>query len=61
MAEVKVTEVEVKTKTGKETCGAELNISALNPDADGDGNVSPLEMEIYKALIFKISIWNKIP
>ena len=49
-AEVQVTEVEVKTKTEKETCGAELNISALNPDADGDGNVSPLEMEIYKAL-----------
>ena len=46
-SEVQVTEVQVEPTTRS---GAELNISALNPDADGDGNVSPLEMEIYKSL-----------
>ena len=50
MDEVHATEVEVKMTTEKATSGSELNISALNPDADGDGNVSALEMEIYKAL-----------
>lgn len=49
MASVEVTEVAVKD-TAPAKAGCELEISALDPDADGDGNVSPLEMEIYKAL-----------
>ena len=42
-------EVEDVTATNKKA-SAELDVSALNPDADGDGNVSPLEREIYQAL-----------
>ena len=30
--------------------GSELDVSSLDPDADGDGNVSRLEQEIYQAL-----------
>ena len=48
--EVQASEVAVTTTTAPAKAGSELEISALDPDADGDGNVSPLEMEIYKAL-----------
>ena len=42
-------EVEVQASVAS-VKGAELDVSKLDPDADGDGNISPLEKEIYAAL-----------
>ena len=38
-----------KTTTEPKQAGTELDVSALNPDADGDGNISPLEKEVRRA------------
>ena len=45
VAAVEVNEVAVKTVSHKTT---ELDVSALNPDADGDGKVSELEKEVLR-------------
>ena len=50
VVEVKVSEPDKAPPAKAGTVSTEISISALDPDADGDGNVSPLEMEIYKAL-----------
>lgn len=48
VAAVQVNEVVEVTTASHKT--AELDVSALDPDADGDGKVSELEKEIYQAL-----------
>ena len=47
MMEIAATEVQVSTTATKKN-SAELDIGAMNPDADGDGQVSPLEMEVMR-------------
>ena len=50
MAAIEVQAVVTTTNAPKSgaKAGAELDVSALDPDADGDGNISPLEKEVMR-------------
>ena len=56
VVEVKVSAPDKAPPAKAGTVSTEISISALDPDADGDGNVSPLEMEIYSSKAGKFEL-----